>query len=160
MMDRFTVQLSSLKLVSAPIPICSFLYLSVSHSRLFIIVFKIQKKNRISQNEQQKITHFERKTGIQKEKISKYFEELVIQVHFAAVCYSESLCVSKGDHFFGPFCDILQLGCLWAKLTIRVGERFTMNLPVGKVEGVPRTHRCYLTNQSLNFRLHNHFSVI
>ena len=35
-------------------------------------------KNRIIQNEQQKIIYFQRKTGIQEEKISKYFEKLVI----------------------------------------------------------------------------------
>ena len=73
-----SLQLSSLKPVSASIPICSFLYLSDSHSRSFITVFKIKK--RLFQNEQQKIIYFERKTGVQKEKNSKYFEKLVIQV--------------------------------------------------------------------------------
>ena len=47
-----------------------------------VIHYRVQDtKNRIIQNEQQKILYFQRKIGIQEEKISKYSEKLVIKVN-------------------------------------------------------------------------------
>ena len=45
-----------------------------------VIHYRVQDKKRLFQNEQQKNNNFERKTGVQEEKNSKYFEKLVIQV--------------------------------------------------------------------------------
>ena len=56
------------------------LFISLSVGFTFeVIHYRVRDtKNRIIQNEQQKIIYFQRKTGIQEEKISKYFEKLVI----------------------------------------------------------------------------------
>ena len=67
MMDRFTLQLSSFKPVSASIPICSFFYLSDSHSRSFITVFKI--KNDYFKMNNKKTIILKEKLAFRKKKI-------------------------------------------------------------------------------------------
>ena len=93
MMDRLPLQFSDIVVFETGFRFNTDLFISLFVGFTFeFIHYRVQDTRFFtSQNEQQKIVYFQRKIRIQKEKISKYFEKLVLQVLQKYISLASSL---------------------------------------------------------------------